>query len=112
MGQLSNAETKEVTTRHDGMTGSQTYTTNGVKEIECTDRHCKVVKFINSPRVEMRITDLRNKKHIFYFDTIILKDSVFTGMNSRLLVTRKSIRYADIKKVEVQKGAKAYYYRE
>lgn len=60
----------------------------------------------------MRITDVKNKKHIFYFDTVTIEDSTFTGMNSRALAAFKSIRYADIKKVEVQNGGKPYYYAE
>jgi hypothetical protein len=108
--QIHNADPEQVTTKHSAMIGQQRYMANGVKEIECTDKHGDRVKFPNSPKVEMRITDNRKHKHIFYFDTIILEDSTFTGMNSRILATRKSVRYEDIKKVEVQKGAKAYYY--
>lgn len=109
--QIHSATPEEVTTAHAIPIGSRTYKANGVKEITCSDKHGKMVKIINSPRVEMKIKDTRNHRHVFYFDTIILEDSTFTGMNSRILGTRKSIRYADIKKVEVQDGGKAYHYK-
>ena len=108
--QIHDANPERVTTKHSAMIGQQRYMANGVKEIECTDKHGNPVKFPNSPKVEMRVTDNRNRKHNFYFDTIILEDSTFTGMNSRIFATRRSVSYANIKKVEVQKGAKAFYY--
>ena len=86
------------------------YISNGIKQVECTDRHGLAVSFPNSPKVEMRITDVNGKRHNFYFDTFILDDSTFTGLNSRILGTTRSIKFSDIKKIEIQKGAKYYRY--
>ncbi len=108
--QIHSATPKEVSTEHSMQIGSRTYTANGVKEIACTDKHGNAVTLTNSPSIEMKIKDKKNHRHIFYFDTINLQDSTFTGLNSRILGTRKSISYADIKTVEVQNGHKAYHY--
>jgi len=108
--QVHNATPEEVSTQHALPIGSRTYTANGVKEIACRDKHGKPVTLHNSPQIEMRIKDKKGHRHIFYFDTINLQDSTFSGLNSRILGTRKSIDFADIKTVEVQNGGKAYHY--
>lgn len=110
--QIHTATPEEVSTQHAMPIGSRTYMANGVKEIRCYDRKGNAATLHNSPQVEMRIKDKRNHRHIFYFDTVTLTDSVFTGMNSRILGTRKSISFHDIKSVEVQNGGKAYHYIE
>ena len=110
--QIHNTTPEEVSTQHAMAIGSRTYMANGVKEIQCSDKHGKPYLLHNSPAIEMRIKDKKGHRHIFYFDTINLQDSIFTGMNSRILGTRKSITYADIKTVEVQNGGKAYHYVE
>jgi len=116
---LKNATPDTVTTKHAatgtiGITGAMytgdKYLSNGVKTIACYDKQGSEVTFANSPKVEMRITTNNGRKHIFYFDSVILQDSTFRGYNSRIFRTKISVKYADIKKVEVQKGAKAYYY--
>lgn len=91
---------------------AQQYISNGVKEIVCSDKHRNTIKISNSPRVEVRIIDTRNKIYDFYFDTINLEDSTFTGMNLRGLATKKSIRYIDIAKIKLQKGHKKYIYTD
>jgi hypothetical protein len=91
---------------------AQHYMSNGVKEIVCYDKRGNKVKIPNSPRVELRIKDTRGKNHDLYFDTIDLKDSTFTGLNSRILATMKSIRFADISKVSLQKGHKKFVYAD
>lgn len=108
--QIHNATPQEVTTQHSMAIGSRTYMANGVKEITCTDKHGKPAILHNSPQIEMLIRDKKNHRHVFYFDTISLQDSTFTGLNSRILGTKKSIDYADIKTVKVQNGGKAYHY--
>src|SRR4051812_19862894 len=110
--QIHAAKPQQVRTGISGSARSQVYMANGVQEIHCTNNKRKKVIIYNSPKVEMRIIDNRNKKHFFYFDTITLQDSVFTGLNSRILPTKKSVKYSDIKRVELQKGAKAYYYNK
>jgi len=110
--QIYNATPESATTRHSAMIGTQRYTTNGVKEIRCYDKHGSQCVLANSPRLEMRITCNNGKKRLFYFDTILLEDSVFSGCNSRILGTRKSVKYNDIKTVELQDGRKAYYYAQ
>lgn len=86
------------------------YRANGVREIVCTDKKGNTHTLMNSPQIEMRITDTNGHKHYFYFDTVYLLDSVFVGSNSRIFNGHRRIHYANIKKVEVQNGRKAYYY--
>jgi len=99
-----------VRTEHDAATGTWSYMANGVEEIICTDKHGEAYSLENSPSIEMGIRDKKGQSHIFYFDTINLQDSTFTSMKSRILGTRKSINFADIKTVEAQNGRKAYRY--
>jgi hypothetical protein len=108
--QIHEATPRNVATKLSGGIGTQRYSANGVREITCFDKDGNEVTFPNSPRVEVKITCNNGKKRYFYFDTILLEDSVFSGCNSRILDTRREVKYADIKKVELQKGAKAYYY--
>lgn len=74
--QIHNATPEEVSTQHAMPIGSRTYMANGVKEIICTDKHGNTYALHNSPAVEMRIKDKKNHRHIFYFDTINLRDSL------------------------------------
>ena len=90
---------------------TRTYRSNGVKDIMCTDKHGKPATIPNSPHIEMRITTTKNKKRIMFFDTVSLSDSTFTGQNSMILGTTRSVRYADIKKIEIQNGGKKYNYK-
>lgn len=111
--QIHNATPKEVKVCLSYNTWNvQKYKGNGVENIECKDNKGQTVIIPNSPKVEMKIIDNRNHNHIFYFDSILLEDSTFTGFNSRFLYTTRSIKYSDIKKVELQKGAKKYIYVE
>jgi hypothetical protein len=100
--QIAGATPKEVVSSLSAGLVHNQYTANGVRTIKCTDKNGKSAHFENSPRVEVRITTTRNKKRMFYFDTILLQDSVFSGMNSRILGTRRSVKFSDIKKVELQ----------
>ena len=108
--QIHNATPEEVSTQHAMPIGSRTYMANSVKEIQCTDKHGNPATLHNSPSIEMKIKDKKNHAHLFYFDTINLQDSTFSGLNSRILGTRKSINFSDIKSVAVQNGGKAYHY--
>lgn len=86
------------------------YVSNGAASIKCISKHGDTVTVMNSPSIEMRITDTNGSRHNFYFDTALFEDSVLTGYNSRFLGTRKSLPYGAIKKVEIQDGHKRYYY--
>lgn len=108
--QIAAGDSRDVASSHPAGFAYNRYTTNGVRTIRCLDKNGKPASFESSPRVEVRITTTANKKRMFYFDTILLEDSVFSGMNSRILGTRRSVRYIDIKKVELQEGAKKFNY--
>ncbi len=87
------------------------YKINGIGEIVCKDKDGREIIIQNNPNVECRITDKKKKRHIFYFDTINIEDSLITGYNSRILHTKKSVKITDIQKVEIQDAKNAYHYK-
>ncbi len=89
---------------------SQKYISNGVKDIVCFDKHGEVAHLANSPRIEVVIKDKKGKRHDFYFDTINLKDSTFSGIFARAWPKTISIRYGDIEAIKLRDGHKRYAY--
>jgi hypothetical protein len=110
--QLKRARPDTVGVRGGGLLLSvdRDYKINGIGDIVCQDKNGKTISITNNPNVECRITDKKNKRHLFYFDTINLEDSVIKGCNSRFLHTMKSVKIADIQKVELQDAKKAFSY--
>ena len=64
----------------------------------------------NSPSIEVRFTDKNNKRTIFYFDRIFLKDTLIVGDISRFLSGLKTLSINNIKLIEVQDGHKNFKY--
>ncbi len=91
--------------------GTTTYATYPISYIKCVDKKGKAAQLKNAPSVEMRVTDTNNKKTIFYFDLVEVKDSVIKGGMSRIMPSfKKTIPLGKIKKIEVQDGGKKYQY--
>ncbi len=112
VNQIRAAHQNELNVTHSSpMIPSQRYNGNGVKELICYDKHEKKTSLRITPAIEMRITDTNGHRHIFYFDTVNLEDSVLVGMNSRILSTKRRLSIANMRKVEVQNGGKAYQYK-
>ena len=91
--------------------GSYNYLANPIKSISCIDKHNNQVELINSPSIEMRVTENGNRKTIFYFDRIFVSKSYLYGVQSRFApsITR-TIPLKDITKIEVQDGKKNFKY--
>lgn len=52
---------------------------NQLDSIICVDKNGNTLKIQNKPSTEIRITDKKNKKTIFYFDTVYLSGSFVVG---------------------------------
>jgi len=89
---------------------SQKYMSNGVKEIVCAGKNGEVVRLANSPRIEVVIKDKNGKRHEFYFDTINLNDSTFSGIFARAFPKTTSIHYNNIETIKLRDGHKYYAY--
>jgi len=82
-----------------------------IRYIECVDRKGQPFQLANSPSIEIRFTDIHNKKTIFYFDLISVTDSTVVGRQSRIIHSiHKTLPLTSIKKIEVQDGRKNYHY--
>lgn len=109
--QMASSNHTEVATRGP-YGGIYIYESNGIKEINCIDKEGKEKSLINSPSIEMRITHgAKNKRTVFYFDTVVLQDSVITGNISRFIPNlTRTISLRSISKIEIQDGKKNFKY--
>ncbi len=90
-----------------------TYLANPIQEIECLDKKGNPAQLINSPSIEMRVTQTTGKKTIFYFDRVFVTDSTLQGVRSRFISSiSKTIKLENIKKIEIQDGKKNFNYIE
>ena len=107
---LDTSKLKEVTTL--GPVGDKVkYMTYPIDYIKCVGKDGKPFDLKNGPSIEIRFTDNRNKRTIFYFDRIRVSDSTVTGGLSRFIGSlAKTIPLNTIKKIEVQDGHKNYRY--
>jgi hypothetical protein len=87
------------------------YLANPIRTINCVDKQNNPAKLNISPSIEMRVTDTKNKKTIFYFDRIFVNKNYLYGVQSRFISsTTKTIPLNDITKIEVQDGKKNFKY--
>jgi hypothetical protein len=87
------------------------YLANPIEIIECVDKQGNPTQLINSPSIEMRVTQQTGKRTIFYFDRVLVTDSALYGVRSRFIPSlRKAIKLQDIKKIEIQDGQKNFDY--
>ena len=84
---------------------------NQLDSIICVDKNGNTLKIQNKPSTEIRITDKKNKKTIFYFDTVYLSGSFVVGQQSRFISATKSIPLEDIVKIEIKDGHKKFSYK-
>lgn len=90
--------------------GVSEYLANPIKEILCVDKRGRHAILRNSPSIEVRFTNMKNKRTIFYFDRIYVEDSIIYGDRSRFIHLSKNIHIDEIKKIEVQDGKKRFKY--
>ena len=65
----------------------------------------------NGPSIEIRFTDIHNKRTSFYFDRMFIVGDSVTGRPSRMLQSlSQTIALHTIKLIEIQDGRKRYKY--
>jgi hypothetical protein len=103
-----NPSTMQITTTRGPLGGLYVYPANQIQNIECIDKNGIPILLKNSPSIEIRFTDKNNKKTIFYFDRVLLSDSLIIGDRSRLIGAQKAISINTIKLIEIQDGHKNF----
>lgn len=88
------------------------YLANPIDYIKCMDKDNKPFELKNSPSIEIRFTENNNKRTIFYFDRVFLRDTIIFGDMSRFIRYRKGISINNVKLIEVQDGHKNFKYVE
>jgi len=86
------------------------YKTFPIDYVDCVDKKGNSIKLEKIPSLEIRFTDSNDRKTVFYFDRISVTDTVVTGIESWILLIRKTIAVNKIKKIEIQDGRKSYKY--
>jgi hypothetical protein len=109
LGGMKESEMKEVTVQGP-MGGRATYKTFPQDSIDCIDKKGRPIRLEKTPSLEIRFTDINNKRASFYFDRIFVTDTSVTGTYSRILGSEKAISLKTIKKIEIQDGRKKYRY--
>ena len=107
---MDTSKLKEVTTR--GPMGDKVkYKTFPIDFIKCVDKKGNPVELKNSPSLEIRFTDNKDKKTIFYFDLISVDETYVSGVQSRFITSiKKTIPLNTIKTIEIQDGKKRFSY--
>jgi hypothetical protein len=109
--QFANKEKSREVTTQGPIGGTVKYNTYPIDIIKCVDKKGRAVELKNSPSLEIRFTDINNKKTIFYFDLLSVDENTVSGSRSRIAPgIQKSIPISNIKKIEVQDGKKNYMY--
>lgn len=93
--------------------GSATYKTYPIDFVKCVDKAGKAVELKNGPSLEIRFTDLGNKRKIFYFDLLRVHGDKVTGGQSRFMPwITSTVSLSDVKTIEIQDGGKNFRYVE
>jgi hypothetical protein len=103
-----NPTTMQVTTTRGPLGVLYVYPANQIQYIKCIDKQGNPYLLPNSPSIEIRFTDIKNKKTIFYFDHVYLSDSLIVVDRSRFIGAQKTISINTIKLIEVQDGHKNF----
>lgn len=86
------------------------YEANPINKIKCVDKKGIPNELNNGPSIETRITSNNKQSIVFYFDRVIIQDSIVYGIQSRFMGLKTSIPLKDITKIEVQDGHKNFHY--
>ncbi|MBO9682819.1 MAG: hypothetical protein J7502_09175 [Flavisolibacter sp.] len=106
---MKESDMKEVVVK--GPLGEQTiYKTFKQDSVDCINKKGQWICIEKIPSLEIRFTDVNNKKTVFYFDRIFVTDTSVSGTYSRILGLRKTISLSTVKKIEIQDGRKNYRY--
>jgi hypothetical protein len=91
--------------------GKTVYKTYPIDSILCVDKNGVNMVLKVSPSIEVRFTDKQDKKTVFYFDLMVVRNDTVTGGRSRFIPSlKRSIPLSNVKTIEVQDGGKKYSY--
>lgn len=77
---------------------------NSLSEIVVLDKNNNEYILPVSHTTGVRITKKDGKRKTFYFDTMLIQDSIITGKNEHFFGTNiKPIKLSDVEKIELQK---------
>jgi hypothetical protein len=83
--------------------GGQKNFYNGIEKVQVTDKKGNLYNRPVMPHTVIRLTDLKGKKTILYFDSLFLKDSLLFGSKSHFIsLAVKPIRVDSLTKIEFQ----------
>lgn len=78
-------------------------TGNSLREVIVLNKNDQKIKLPVTPHTGIRITKKDGSRKTFYFNTLIIQDSIITGENDHLIgVNIKPIKLNDIHKIELQ----------
>ncbi|EHQ24934.1 hypothetical protein [Mucilaginibacter paludis] len=86
------------------------YKTYPIDAVKCVDKDGNPVLLKNSPALEIRFTDVNNKRTTFYFDRIFVKGDSIQGSQSRFFFVIKTIPLSTVKLIEIQDSRKKLKY--
>lgn len=87
------------------------YKTYPIDSVFVVDKNGNNMVLKNSPALEIRFTDKQDKKTVFYFDRILVRNDTVIGGRSRVLPSlKKAIPLSEVKTIEIQDGGKKYTY--
>jgi hypothetical protein len=88
------------------------YFANPIDPIKCTDIKNKPIELMNRPAINIRITEINNKKTTFPFDRVFLNDSILYGYKTGIFSKDIRIPLVKIKRIEILNGRKYLYTNE
>ncbi len=87
------------------------YLANPISDIACLDKKGQTQRLMNSPSIEMRITEVSGKRTIVYFDRTLIYHNRLIGVRSRFApFTEVQIDLDEIERIEIQDGKKNFKY--
>ncbi len=85
------------------------YFANPIDPIKCTDLKNNPIELMNRPAINIRITEINNKKTEFPFDRVFLYDSILYGYKPGIFSKDIRIPLTKIKMIEILNGRKYIY---
>jgi hypothetical protein len=108
---LDSNNRRTVTTQEPLLGVKSIYKTYPIDSILCVDQKGNKFLLKNGPSIEIRFTEMNDKKTVFYFDHILLRNDTVTGVRSRFLPSfTRSIPLSQVKTIEIQDGRKKFVY--
>lgn len=110
--QIKNSNLKDAEVNNPLFFNTIHYKANKIDQLKVIDKNESEKIIYISPSIEIRVSTSNNKKHILYFDTVILVNDTLKGSRSRLGKNFDiEIPFKNIRLIELQDGKKNYSYK-